>query len=302
MGTGLARLLAVSRIATTLACLLAVAAVGCGADVEEIRGLAYDDRYGTATTMDIYTPLDGREDRPAVMLIHGGGWHAFSKETYQEQAIRLAGAGFVTANINYRLVPDGVYPRIIQDCVCALAFFRAHADDYGFDPDRVALMGYSAGGHLVSLLGVAIEVEEFQPTCAAGSTGPPNAVIAGAGPQDLRELAWADAVQDLIGGTIEEYPERYDLASPIAHVAAGAPPYLFVHGTGDVFVPVEQSEHMRDALVNAGNDARLLTIAGGGHLLNNGSDQGQWDLRTSTDMPEAWAATVDFLDRTVGQP
>lgn len=291
-----------SKISTALTSLLLLGALGCGVDVEEIRGLSYDDRYGSATTMDVYLPIDGLADRPAVMLIHGGGWHAFSKETYRDQAQRLAGAGFVTANINYRLVPDGVYPRIIQDCICALAFFRSRADDFGFDPDRVALMGYSAGGHLVSLLGVGIDVEDFQPSCAAGSTGPPAAVIAGAGPQDLRDLAWADAVQDLVGGTIDEYPERYDLASPIEHVSAGAPPYLFVHGTDDVFVPVEQSEEMRDALVAAGNDARLLTLSGGGHLLNNGSDQTQWDLRTSADMPEAWAAIVDFLDRTVGQP
>ncbi len=274
----------------------------CGAEVESLGELAYDDRYGSATTMDVYLPADGRVDRPAVMLIHGGGWRSFSKDTYTDQAIRLAGAGFVVANIDYRLTPDGVYPRMFQDCICALAFVRGHAEAWGLAPDRVAVMGYSAGGHLASLLGVATDQPEFQPDCAAGTTGPPDAVVSGAGPQDLREMAWADAVQELIGGTLDQYPERYDLASPLTHVAPGAPPYLFVHGTGDVFVDVGQSEAMRDALVADGNQARLITIAGGGHLLNNGVDQSEWDLRTSTDTPEAWAAVIDFLDRTVGAP
>lgn len=288
-----------TTILAVLACSCALTTVGC-ADVVEIPDVAYDDRFGDATTMDVYLPDDEGTGRPAVLLIHGGGWSKFSKQAYIKQGRRLAGAGYVAVSINYRLTPAGVYPGAMQDSACALAAVRANADEWGIDPQRVAVMGYSAGGHLASVLGVAIDEPDFQPDCAAGPTFAPAAVISGAGPQDLREMAWAEAVQALIGGTLEEYPERYERASPMARVRPGAPPFLFIHGTQDLFVDVEQSEHMRDALRAVGTDARLLTLAGGGHLLNSGSDVGQVEGLTSGDTPEAWAAIIDFLDRTVG--
>lgn len=295
----------VSRIPTAfgvVACVFAlVAASGC-AEVDEILDVRYDERYGGATSMDVYMPTDGGDRRPAVMMIHGGGWRLFSKSAYTDHAARLAGAGYVAATINYRLVPDGAYPALIQDCVCALAHLRANADTYGIDPDRVAVLGYSAGGHLASLLGVGITEDDFQPSCDAGTTGPPNAVISGAGPQDMRELPEVDSVTEFLGGTRDEVPEIYDRASPITHVHSGAPPYLFIHGTTDVFVDVEQSEDMRDALTDVGVDARLLTVSGGGHLFNMSADGTYLVTLTSTDIPEAWAATVDFLDSTVGPP
>lgn len=281
---------------------LLVAAAACS-DVEILADRPYDDRFGESTTMDVYLPSGGGSARPAVLMIHGGGWHYFSKDAYIDAGTRLAGSGFVTASINYRLTPEGEYPRAMQDCACALAYLRAHAAELAIDPDRIAVLGYSAGGHLAAVLGVAIAEPDFQPDCAAGPTYAPAAVIAGAGPQDLRDLAHADAVQDLIGGTIDELPERYDRASPITHAdVPGAPPFLLIHGTGDLFVPIEQSRRMRRALRDAGNDARLLEIRGGGHLLNLGADLGQSDLLTSADTPEAWAATIAFLDETLGAP
>jgi acetyl esterase/lipase len=282
---------------------LTVALTSACSGVEQLADVSYDDRFGSSTTMDVYMPAGGGEGRPAVLMIHGGGWRLFSKAAYAQQAERLAGAGFVAATINYRLVPDGAYPALMQDSHCALAFLRAHADEYGLDPDRVAVLGYSAGGHMASLLGVATDVEDFQPDCAAGSTGPPNGVISGAGPQDLRELHHADAIRELLGGTIDEVPERYDLASPLFHVGRtdDVPPYLLIHGSADLFVPIEQSEDMRDALRADGVDARLLNIPAGGHLLN-ADGRGDQHLSTSADTPQAWAAQVDFLDRTLGAP
>jgi acetyl esterase/lipase len=281
-------------------CWLALALAGCG-DIIEIADVAYDERHGEHTIMDVFLPGDGMVARPAVLFIHGGGWRSFSKDGMESPARRLAGAGYVTASINYRLSPEAVFPAHIQDVNCALAFFRSRADEYGLDPDRVAVMGYSAGGHLASLLGVAGDVAEFQPDCSAGVTGPPNAVISGAGPEDMALMPQGDAVTEFLGGTLAEIPEIYTLASPIAHVDAGEPPFLLVHGTGDWFVDIEQSEAMRDVLRAAGNDARLLSLRGGGHLLNTDAG-GDWQLQVSTDAPEAWAVITDFLHQTIGEP
>lgn len=273
---------------------------GC-TQVVQIADISYDDRHGEATTMDVYmSELDGA-GRPAVLLVHGGGWRSFSKDSTSKEAERLAGAGYVTASINYRLVPDAVYPDNIRDVMCALAFFQGHADEYGFDRARVAVMGYSAGGHLASLVGVATDVAEFAPDCAAGAPLPPAAVISGAGPQDMSLLAGANAVEEFLGGTLDEVPERYAMASPIEHVDAGEPPFLFVHGSGDLFVDLEHSELMRDTLEAAGNTAYVLALRGGGHLLNSGPS-GDRQFGVSTDTPEAWAAIHDFLDQTIGAP
>ena len=98
-------------------------------------------------------------------------------------------------------------------------------------------------------------------------------------------------------------PERWDRLSPITHVRADAPPFLFIHGGADWIVPVAQSRAMRDALVGLGVDARLLELAGDGHLTGVGGASGREDLGViSIDPPEAWLALRDFLADTVGTP
>lgn len=297
--------LRMTRIALGIA---AWALAGCvGADIEEIHGVSYDDRYAT-TVLDVYLPADGASDRPAVMYVHGGGWRIGSRAHHADHARRLAATGYVVVSIDYRLSGEAVYPAAIQDSLCALAFVRANAATWGIDPGRVAVTGYSAGGHLVSMLGVAWDVPELQPDCAAATAAAavlrPDAVIPGAGPQDLRG-AWGehDAIVDFLGGTEAELPERYATASPITHARPDAPPFLFVHGTDDWFVPVEQSREMRDALRGEGVDARLLELGGVGHLVGVGGDGGRQELGVlSIDEPEAWLATADFLADTVGAP
>jgi acetyl esterase/lipase len=276
--------------------LLLIPLAACSS-VEVLADVGYDDRFGASTTMDVYLPDGGGDARPAVMMIHGGGWYLFSKDVYAEQAERFAGAGYVAASINYRLVPEGSYPRLVQDAICALAFLRAHAGEYGLDPERVAVLGYSAGGHMASLLGVGAGIEDFQPDCAAGGTFAPAAVVSGAGPQDLRGRTH-ERVVDFLGCREEDCPERWERASPIAHVKPGAPPYLLAHGSADLFVDVGESRRMQDALQAAGVEARLFEAPAGGHLLTP-DGRGDQHLTTSADTPEAWAVTIDFLDRSM---
>jgi acetyl esterase/lipase len=271
---------------------------GCGAPVE-ILDVGYDDRYGDSTTMDVYLPDDAGEARPAVMFIHGGGWRHGSKDAHAGAAKRLARSGYVAATINYRLVPDGVFPLAVKDCLCALSFLRAHADEWGLDPERVAVAGYSAGGHLAALLGVAADDPALAPDCAAGPTGPPAAAIPGAGPVDLLAMN-VDAVAEFVGASLEDDPARWELASPIHHVEAGEPPFLFIHGSGDWFVDLdEQTRAMDEALRAAGNDSRVLSLDGSGHLLNPGDAVGTLRLEISMEQPEAWLAMTDFLERNL---
>ena len=279
----------------TLALVAAASCSGPG----RYADVPYDERFGDETTMDIHVPDNAEADRPAVMLIHGGAWRYGSKEDYSDAAERLARAGYVAATINYRLVPGGSYPAAVQDCVCALSFLRANADAYGIDPDRIAVMGYSAGGHLSSLVGDAGDLPAHAPDCVWGPTGLPAAVIPGGTNHDMR-LSDNDLVSDFMGGSQDELPDLYEQASPIAHVRKGLPPYLVIHGQDDV-VDVDGAIAMVDALRAAGNEAALLELEGAGHVTSP-TDTGQVFLQAATDMPEAWAATIDFLDRTLGTP
>ena len=268
--------------------------------------LAYDPRFA-ADVLDVYRPPPASVPRPAVLVIHGGGWtEGIDRSSMATHAQRLAEAGYVTLNIDYRLTPNGgVYPHEVQDCYCALAYARNHAQELGLDPARIAGLGYSAGGHLVSMLGVDRDAD-VQPDCAEATAAvePLAAVISGAGPEDLAALPQAAAVTMFVGGSVSDVPALYHAASPLSHVAPGAPPYLFVHGDDDWFVDfTAQEQPMQAALDAVGVPTHLLRVPGGGHVFNRGVDGGSWELPlTSIDTPEAQTAIIDFLDHTIGPP
>lgn len=270
---------------------------------EEKRDVVYDDRYGADTSMDVFLPDDDGTRRPAVLFIHGGSWRGGDKSHFEYAARRVARGGYVGASIDYRLLPSGVFPNNIQDCICALAFLRAHAEEYRLDPDRIVVMGYSAGAHLASLVGLASENPELAPTCAAASgkpVKPPRAVISASGPQDwhiFRDTAGTDA-DEVVGGAPDVVPHAYDLASPRWHVKPGAPPFLLMADAVD-FGGIGA---MRESLLAVGADVRLLKIAGSLHILEQHGDPGSLEIGAASDTPEAWIAVDDFLHRTVGRP
>ncbi|HEY4177826.1 MAG TPA: alpha/beta hydrolase [Kofleriaceae bacterium] len=290
-------------------------AAGCQ-DVVSKTDIAYDDRY-TSTRMDAYAPgtIDTDELRPAVIVIHGGSWSTGflgERDTMEDHARRLAAAGYVAFNLSYRLlggdgIEDGGFPGTIQDPICALAYVRAHADEYGVDPDRISSYGYSAGGHLASMLGVATDGPLVAPDCAAAMEAPNNGVVApvvsvvsGAGVEDFHLLPDIGTVRDFLHGSCDEQPANCDASSPIKYVAPGAPPFLFIQGDEDLIVDYDNTLHMREALIAVGTEARVLEIPGGGHLSNQTAAGDTWDLALAIDTPAAWEATIDFFDHTIG--
>lgn len=235
------------------------------------------------------------------MLIHGGAWKYGDKEQLAPMAERLARSGWVSAAIGYRLLPDGQYPNNVRDVACALAYLQRHAAEYDIDPRRIAVTGYSAGGHLSALLGVAWDDPDLAPSCASGAPDAPAAVIPGAGVYDFRGQD-NSILSDLFGGDESEVPVAYREASPLAHVRSGLPPFLLITGSADWFVGIDKTREMGSALRGAGNHAETLTLAGSGHLLNPGADPGQMEVAVSLQTPEAWLALSDFLVRTLGSP
>jgi acetyl esterase/lipase len=276
-----------------------VALVACSAPVVH-EDVPYDSRF-EATKLDVFGPDDDGRARPAVMLIHGGAWVTGSKRQMRSAAERLARSGYVAAAINYRLLPDGAFPHMFQDVGCALAFLQTQSKRFGIDPERIAVLGYSAGGHLAALLGVAWDEPAFAPTCSAGGPSAPAAVIPGAGVYDFRGNDSALA-EELLGGEPNEVPENYERASPLAMVDRKGPPFLLIGGAADWLVDEDQALEMRDALRAAGGTADLLLLAGTGHVIGPSVDPGELSAGVSIETPEAWLAIADFLARTVGEP
>jgi triacylglycerol lipase len=278
---------------------LVLLVTACGAPVS-FEDVSYDKRF-EATKLDLFMPDDDGSARAAVMMIHGGAWASGDKQNLRGMAEKLARSGYAAASINYRLLPDGSFPRMFRDVGCALAFLQRNSGRYHIDPDRIAVMGYSAGGHLSALLGVAWDDPVFAPDCTSGSPGRPAAVIPGAGVYDLRGNDSA-LIEELMGGEPNEVPERYRAASPLAGVDGDEPPFLIIGGGADWFVDTDQAREMRDALRAAGGHAELLMLAGTGHLAGPGVDPGELDLGISLEAPEASLALIDFLARTLGEP
>ena len=269
-------------------------ASGCGPGVSR-EAHVYDSRFGAQTELEVFRVESARASSlPAVMLVHGGGWREGSRSQLAGLAQRLAAQGYVAATVSYRLGLSGAYPAAANDVRCALTYLQSHATALGLDAHRVVMLGYSAGGHLASLVATA----PLAPDCAEGAGARPVGVIAAAAPQNLVALSWAGDVQRFMSGPIDAQGARYTEASPLAHVHASQPPFLLIHGDADAYVPAGQAIEMRDALIAAGNDARLLLLSGGGHVINPGTSADQLSYeRYVSDSDEAWLAMTGFLER-----
>jgi len=215
----------------------------------------------TNLTLDAFVPA-GEGPFPTCILVHGGAWMNGTKNTYITPLFEpLSKAGFAWFTINYRLAPKYPFPACIEDVESAIRWVKAHAAEYKADPQRIALIGESAGGQLVSLAGVrakedtrvAAVVPFYAPhdmeLRVKQSPSMPTWVAPLFGVKELNDAAW-QALHD---------------ASPINHVRPGLPPYLLIHGTQDDKVPFEQSLRFQEKMKAAGNTCDLITIEGGRH-------------------------------------
>ncbi|HVE79910.1 MAG TPA: alpha/beta hydrolase [Gemmatimonadaceae bacterium] len=263
----------------------------------------YDVTYATAggqpLRLDIARPRGGGP-RPLVILLHGGGWSGGSRLSMRAEMLSFARRGYVAASVGYRLTqgPRNVFPAAVADVRCAVRFLRSHARSYGIDPRRIAAAGYSAGGHLASMLGAAAEVGGLDDGCPLGGDARVAAVVSYAGPQDLRVTGPYTAEQErlvttFLGVFSGDDPRTAAAASPIVHVGHGDPPFLFVHGRDDPLVPVEHARRMTAALRRAGVPATVLELRRTKHAFVGLSASGRATVRCTT---------AAFLARWLGEP
>jgi acetyl esterase/lipase len=216
-------------------------------------------------TLDVYRP-EPKGQYPGLVVIYGGAWQRGDTRQNVEFNRYLAARGYVVWAISYRHAPRYRFPAQLQDVQSALAFIRQHASEYETDPQRLAVMGRSAGAHLAMLAA-------YQPDAI-----PLRAVINYYGPVDLvagyRDLPVPDPIdvravlQTFLGGTPEQVPEQYRRASPITHVRRSLPPTLLVYGRRDHLVKPEFGRTLHQQLRDAGNSAVFLEIPWAEHAFD----------------------------------
>jgi acetyl esterase/lipase len=236
----------------------------------------YDEREGRELEMDVYLPRSGTEElRPAVLLVHGGGWSAGHRRDFSWIGQWLAARGYVAFSTSYRLVTaDGNHwPAQLDDVQRSVRWIRAHAMDYQVDPERIRALGASAGGHLVACLGM-LDTRDNSDTTLAGHSSRVACVVDLCGPTDLTEdlrpkLAkgeWCNGIIDsLLGNTKREGARE---ASPLFQVDEKSAPFLIFHGSKDDLVPLDHSQRLEAALKAAGVEAELV-IMDSGHSFSN---------------------------------
>jgi acetyl esterase/lipase len=227
--------------------------------------------------LDIYLPKNKQPNAPVVVWLHGGAWRTGDQcndMSYMTQTIsQILNKGMVLASVDYRHSTQQVWPQIVQDCNMGLEYLYQNAQKYGFNKNKIALMGFSAGGHLASL------------TALAANNGPASFVAPGTkrsfkitavvdfyGPTDLtthlkpgEETDPAAPISQLIGGLPFQNFAKTRAASPITYVDKADPPFLIINGEKDESVSYLQSQLLGAYLSTAGVPNEVLVVKDAPH-------------------------------------
>jgi acetyl esterase/lipase len=271
------------RAAVPVASLLMPAAMA-KAEYEVTRrdDIAFAEHDGVRLLGDFYAPK-GLDKAPALVAVHGGGWQIGDRKFYSNWGPYLARNGFAVFAIEYRLMKPGVktYPGSVYDAKAAVQYVRAKAGELGVDPDRIGMIGDSAGAHLSALVALAGE----EPAFSSEYRSDPNAAL----PAKVRAVVGFYGVydmlaqwqHDLVARPRDNISEKYlgaaphtnrkvfFEASPISYatVDRNSTRFLLIHGDHDDIVdPATQSAAFLLALKQAGFFARTVVIPGAGHF------------------------------------
>ena len=216
--------------------------------------IAYGD--DPRQTLDLYVPADKAAHAPVVVFFYGGSWQSGDKNGYRFVGQALASRGLVAVVPDYRLYPPTTFPGFIEDGARAVAWARAHAADYGADPDRLFVSGHSAGAHIGAMLAT-----DGRYLAAAGASIADLAGFVGmAGPYDF--LPIKDPVLQRIFAPRENWPRT----QPIEFVDGDEPPMLLMHGAADETVYPKNSRNLANKIKASGGSARLEIYPDVGHI------------------------------------
>jgi acetyl esterase/lipase len=229
---------------------------------------------GEELALDLYMPA-GVDDAPLIVWVHGGAWRFGSRKSVN--AIDLVDSGFAIASIGFRLSPVAPFPAQVHDIKGAIRFLRAHAHEYGYDADRIAVSGASSGAHLAALVGVTNGHPELEGTVGGNLDQSSNvqAIVSYFGASNFTTIldqstpfglnVRVPALELLLGGAVEDQEALARLASPVFHIDSSDPPMYLLHGDQDPQMPINQTHELHGAAKEHGLDVTFDVVHGAAH-------------------------------------
>ena len=237
--------------------------------------LQYNSDTDPKHLLDIYLPADAKGKLPLVIFIHGGGWLSndkYSDMGYMKKTVaEIISSGFALASIDYRFSTQAVFPAQMLDCNRAISFLYDNAGKYAFDVNRFAVMGFSAGGHLASMVGLS-KNNNIDSFFMPGTTRTFSfkAVVDFYGPAELIMFPGAGDAKSpealLIGAAPLDRPDLARAASPVTYVDKNDPPFIIIHGEKDELVSPDQSRLLSSWLTLAGVQNELIIVQDAPHF------------------------------------
>lgn len=217
---------------------------------------------------DLYLSLNAVKPTPIIINIHGGGWKSGVKET-QGGFSPYFKAGFAVANMEYRLSGQASAPAAIEDTRCMLMYIINNAKQLNIDPNKIVIMGGSAGGHLALMGGLLGNDRRFDTNCLGTENIKVAAIIDKYGIMDVWDWTYGpehkSSSPKLWLGDKSNDNEFIKSVSPISYVTKNSPPIFIIHGNVDPIVPYQQSVDLYKKLQELGVKSEFITVQGGGH-------------------------------------
>jgi acetyl esterase/lipase len=239
----------------------------------------------TELKLDLLTPTS-TQPVPVVVFVLGSGWRATSRERLLPQLTFLAQAGFAVASIDYRGSGEASFPEPQKDVMAAVRFLRANAKSFNIDPERIVLMGNSAGGHLAFGAALGSDSDLFSDPRWADTSSAVKALI-GIYPALYFNPDQLVYIQHFSQGFGQPRTEVPDGGQPIDLLTDCDPPILILHGTDDQVVPLASSERFYAEASGMGHDVDLVVVQDIGH-----------SFEEMFSVPEVKQQILEFLERT----
>lgn len=205
---------------------------------------------------------------PCIVWVCGGGWQDMNVDAHLAEFTTLAKHGYVIASVQYRTSNVVKFPAQLEDIKAAIRYLRAHAEFYHIDPDRIAIMGESAGGHLAAMAGVTNGMKEFDKGEYLDYSSDVQAVCDWYGPTDFLNMDKSGDPSSpycLLAGCKPEDRDALAKTCPVTYVSDKTPPFLILHGNNDVKVNFHQSELLYDQLTAHHVPVDFYELEGAGH-------------------------------------
>lgn len=222
--------------------------------------------------MDLIVPkvIPGHKPCPCIVWICGGAFMVVDRSVWMPEMLYFARKGYVVASIEYRTSNEAPFPAQLIDCKSAVRYLRAHAKEFCIDPDRIFVMGESAGGTMACLLGTTAGCPEFDRGDWLNESSAVQGVV------DFYGVTKIEPLPHITGGAVPYYAfdafiaedftaEMGKKASAIEYVSEKTPPTLILHGTEDPLVSMEQSRQYYERLQQCGVRTDLLILEGATH-------------------------------------